>query len=235
MEINKVIDLIEKFAPIYSQEPWDNSGYQISFENREIKKILLCLTITKQIIDQAKEKKCDMIISHHPLFFIPFEFNKNIPIYSAHTNLDKSDNGTTDTLIDVLGFSNNKAQKIGDFLRLVTLDRSIPVKDFADLLKSKLEIKNIRIVNNLNKQEIKEIAFCSGSGADFISLAEQYCADGFVTGDVKYHTAMESNVIIFDIGHFESEKPVLKTLEKVIKQLGVETVIADEKSPFITC
>jgi len=56
-------------------------------------------------VNQAVEKKFDMIISHHPLFFCSFQFQQNIPIYSAHTNLDKTDGGTTDTIIEILGFS----------------------------------------------------------------------------------------------------------------------------------
>lgn len=234
MEIKKITDLIENLAPINTQEEWDNSGYQINFGKKDIKKILLCLSVTEKIVNQAAAKNCDLIIAHHPLFFIPFEFNKNIPIYSAHTNLDKADGGTTDTLINALGFVSTKIKKKGDFLRIIEFERSISVDNFAKNLKDKLNIENIRIVNNSNKKNIKKITFCAGSGADFINIAEELCADAFVTGDVKYHTGLESNVIIFDIGHFESEHPVLKTLEKIITKHGVETIIADEKSPFIT-
>lgn len=232
MEVKKVIEQIEKFAPLRLQEDWDNSGYQINLEKKEVKKIFLCLSVTQEIINQALEKNCDMIISHHPLFFIPFSFVKEISIYSAHTNLDKANGGTTDTLIDTLGFNN--AQKISDFLRIVELDVNLSTDNFTKLIKNKLKLKNIRIVNNSNKKEINKICFCAGSGADFIPLIEKNNIDAFVTGDIKYHTALESNVIIYDIGHFESEYPVLKTLENLIKKLGVETLIANEKSPFIT-
>lgn len=231
MEINKAIELIENFAPLELQQKWDNSGWQLTYQQTDIKKILLCVSITENIINQAIEENCDLIIAHHPLFFVPFSFNKNIPIYSAHTNLDTTDGGTTDTLIKLLGFTQIK--KIGEFLRIVELKKEIYLSDFSTLLKSKLKLENLRIVNNLNQQKIQTIAFCAGSGADFINDATEIGADIIVTGDVKYHTALDSHIIIADVGHFESEYPVLTTLKDLLKKLNIEVTIANEKSPFI--
>lgn len=227
----EITNIVEEFAPLDTQEKWDNSGFQIDLGNRKAKKIMLCLSVTKNIVKQAVQKNCDMIISHHPLFFVPFEFNQNIPIYSAHTNLDKAEGGTTDTLIELLGF--NKTQNIGDFLRIVELKNEETLDAFIRNVKEKLKLENIRVVNNLNKKNLKRIAFCAGSGADFLGEAEKIGADAIVTGDVKYHTALDSNVIIIDVGHFESEYPVLKKLENLLKSKGIEIITADEKSPFI--
>lgn len=231
MQIGEIVNLIENFAPLESQENWDCAGYQLDFGKRDIKKVLLCVSVTENIINQAIEKHCDMIIAHHPLFFIPFSLNKDISVYSAHTNLDKADGGTTDSLIKLLGFS--KAEKIGDFLRVVELQQEILLDAFINLLKDNLKLENIRVVNNFNKQKISKIAFCAGSGADFLNEAERASADIFVTGDVKYHQALESNVIIADVGHFESEHPVLVTIKELLEPLRIEVVIAEEKSPFI--
>jgi len=229
MQINKIIELIENFAPLELQESWDCSGWQIDMQ-KDVKKVLLCLSVTQKIIEQAVKKNCDMIIAHHPLFCVPLEFNKNIPIYSAHTNLDKAQGGTTDALIGMLGLVPEK--KSDDFLRFVEFGDEVSLDDFISLIKSRLGLKNLRVVNNFNKQNIKKIALCAGSGMDFISEVEGL-ADVFVTGDVKYHSALESNVIIIDVGHFESEHPVLGKIAKMLKPLNVEVIIADEKSPFI--
>ena len=231
MKVNKITDLIENFAPLELQDGWDNCGFQVDLGERDIKKVLLCVSITQDIVNQAVEKKFDMIISHHPLFFVPFSFNKNIPIYSAHTNLDKTKGGTTDTIIEILGFS--KRQEVGVFTRLVELKEEILLDDFVKLIKVKLNIEVLRAVNNLNKKTIKRVAFCAGSGADLLWEAEKAQADVFVTGDVKYHQALESNVIIIDVGHFESERPILKKIKKILEPLNLEVMKADEKSPFI--
>ena len=84
-------------------------------------------------------------------------------------------------------------------------------------------------MNNLGKNEIKSIGFCAGSGAEFI---DKYEVDAFVTGDLKFHTALDSKQIVFDIGHFESEIFAPELL-KEITQVGNMGVIAYEKSPFI--
>lgn len=233
MHINEVIKLIEDFAPLELQASWDNSGWAVDFGDSKVEKVLLCLSVTEDIVNQALEKNCDMIISHHPLFFVPLELNKGVPIYTAHTNLDCADGGTTDTVVELLGF--DKAQKIGNFLRLVELENEFDLKDFIELLKNRLQLKAIRLVNKFNCDKIKKIAFCAGSGMDFLKEAQKSGADAFVTGDIKYHGALDSKIILIDIEHFESERPVLNSLKRRLTPLNLEVIIADEKSPFITC
>lgn len=227
MKKNDLIKLIEDFAPLETQEAWDNCGWQISTDKDEINKVMICLSVTKDIIKQAKEQNCDMILAHHPLFFIPFDYGKDMPVYSAHTNLDKTDGGTTDTIIDILGYKNS--EKIGDFLRIV--NDEISLNDLILKLKINLNLFNIRVANNQKLDEVRRIAFCAGSGSEFENAAKDNGADVLVTGDIKYHTALDSKIVLIDIGHFESEIPVLKTLQNLL-QNKVETVIAREKSPL---
>ena len=98
-----IVTRIEEFAPLDTQESWDASGWGVDLEGKEVHKILFALTVTDDVVNQARQKGCDMIISHHPLFFVPFEY-KDINIYSAHTNLDRAEGGTSDLIIEKLGF-----------------------------------------------------------------------------------------------------------------------------------
>lgn len=219
----EIVKRLEEFAPPELAEDWDCSGWIAETNKKEIHKIMLCLTVTEDIIRQAKAQNCDMIISHHPLFFVPTEW-KNIDIYSAHTNLDRTNGGTTDTLIAALGFEISQTE---DFLRYV--DKTLSVEELKKLL---LKISpNLRYVNNRKVEILNKIAFCAGSGSEFIEEALSNGADALVTGDIKFHTALESPMVIFDIGHFESEILVLQVFEKLLAD--VETIRADEKSPFI--
>ena len=95
----EIVRKIEEFAPLETQEKWDASGWIVELANNEVNKIMFALTITDKVFEQAVTQNCDMIISHHPLFTVPIAFNKGIEIYSAHTNLDKAPNGTTETLV----------------------------------------------------------------------------------------------------------------------------------------
>ena len=218
----EIVRKIEEFAPLNTQEKWDCSGWAVDKPNNdEVHKILFALTITDDIFRQAIDKDCDMIISHHPLFYVPLKYN-DMNIYCSHTNLDRAEGGTTDTLIKKLGFTKTATD---DFVSIVELNEAIPVEELKEKL---LKISpKLRYVNNLNTKKIKTIGFCAGSGSEFIGET-----DAFVTGDLKFHTALESKKVVFDIGHFESEIFAPEILKR-ITEVGEKGVIANEKSPFI--
>ena len=225
MYLNKncLIAKLEAFAPLDTQEKWDCCGWQVEHSDVvDVHKIMFALTVTDSVFEQAKALGCDLIIAHHPLFTVPLKY-KDIQIYSAHTNMDKALGGTTDTILEKIGL---QATSIEDeFVRVVKLEAPMLVDELKDLLKT--ISPKLRYVNNLNVEDISSIAFCAGSGGDFI---EHIDVDAFVTGDLKYHTACETEKVVFDIGHFESEVLIK---EKFSKILGVEGVMADEKTPFI--
>ena len=215
-------------APSDTQEAWDCSGWIVDVENIiEVNKVMLALTITDDVVAQARKKNCDMIISHHPLFYVPLEY-RDIQMYCAHTNLDKAKGGTTDTLIDELRLD-VKFFETEEFVRYLELKKEITLDNLLKHVK-RLS-KNARYVNNNKKTYIKNVAVCSGSGSEFIKDAEEKGFDAFITGDLKYHTAVDSNIIVIDMGHFESERPVLKTLKNKLQE-NVEIIYAKEKSPF---
>ncbi|MBQ2610764.1 Nif3-like dinuclear metal center hexameric protein [bacterium] len=225
MKKTEITEMIEKFAPLQTQESWDCSGWLVKTDNNNINKVLLCLTVTDNIVKQAEENHCDMIISHHPLFTVPIKY-RNIDIYCAHTNLDKASGGTTDTLISSLGLT--KTSDDGDFLRYANVNCG--VNEFLEKLRS--ISPNLRYVNNNNTTSLKKVAFCAGSGSEFVDEAYLNGADALVTGDVTFHRAIESPIVIYDIGHFESEILVLSVLKNLIHD-KVNVLVAAEHSPFI--
>lgn len=238
----EIIKKIEEFAPLDLQEKWDCSGWLVETEKQEISKVMLALTVTENIIKQAKEQACDMIISHHPLFYIPFPSplvgegvrrtgEGLIDIYCAHTNLDKIKGGTTDELIRILGYGDqviaNESDATQHFVRYI--DLKINIIDF--IAKLKTISPSLRYINNYGVETLNRIAFCSGSGSEFIQESFENGADAFVTGDLKFHTALESPIVVFDIGHFESEIIVLPVFERIVGS-DIEFVYAKETSPF---
>lgn len=225
MQKAEIYALINNFAPPELAESWDCSGVLTENGNNDIKKVLLALTVTDDVFNQALENNCDMIISHHPLFYVPLKY-KHLNMFCAHTNLDLTEGGTTDELIRNLAL--NKSEENG-FVRYVTLPEPVTVEAFSQKL---LKISpNLRYVNTKNTKTIQKIGFCAGSGSEFIETAFDDGADAFVTGDLKFHTALDSPIVLFDIGHFESEILVLKVFEKLLKH-RVEILYAKEESPF---
>src|SRR5215470_14295323 len=137
MKIFEIINSIETFVPLALQDDFDNSGLQIGNVFSEVKGILLCLDITENVIDEAIEQACNLIISHHPLLFNPLKkligqtyiercvekaCKNNISIYSAHTNLDCVVGGINFRLAEKIGLQNVKVlrHKKGELLKLVT-------------------------------------------------------------------------------------------------------------------
>lgn len=215
----EIVKKIEDFAPLETQEKWDASGWIVDLEDSEINKVMFALTVTKNVVEQAIEQQCNMIISHHPLFFVPLEYRK-INMYCAHTNLDKAHGGTTDILLEKFGFN---GKEFGDFVRIVELEQPIEIEKLVNKLKP------LKYVNNHDIKTVQRIGFCAGSGSEFI---ESTPCDAFVTGDLKFHTAIDATKVVFDIGHFESEIGAAELLKK-ISEVGEKGVLANEKSPFI--
>ena len=138
MKIKDIAQCIEEFAPLRLQESYDNSGLIIGDIEREVKKALICVDVTEEIIDEAIKKGCDIVIAHHPLIFgngvkkfgnatmqeriIQSSIKNDIAIYAAHTNLDNYYNGLNKILCDKLEVKNTRViQPKGDMLRkLVT-------------------------------------------------------------------------------------------------------------------
>ena len=69
MKIKEVIEALERFAPLPLQESWDNAGLQVGLTEAEVSGALLCLDVTERIVDEAAQKGCNLIVSHHPLIF----------------------------------------------------------------------------------------------------------------------------------------------------------------------
>ena len=220
-----LVKIIENFAPLELQEKWDCSGWIVETSQIDVNRVIIALTDDEIIFMQALNKNCDMIISHHPLFSIPLAF-RGIDIYCAHTNMDKVLGGTTDTFVEALGLNGNPE---GEFLRIV--EKNISVRELSQKIKK--VSPNARLINNNGIQNVSKIAFCAGSGMDLYNEAIENKCDCFVTGDIKYHNAVDAQIVMFDVGHFESEILIKKVFYGLIKD-KIEVVIADENSPFKT-
>jgi len=119
--VNDIIIEIEKIAdPKYAYE-WDNCGLCAGDKKSIVKKVLITLDITKDVVIEAINKGCQMIISHHPLIFKPvltvntdtyagevlsLLYKNNIALYCAHTSLDIAVNGVNEALCKKLQLKN---------------------------------------------------------------------------------------------------------------------------------
>lgn len=236
-KVSKIIKKIEEFAPLETMQKWDNSGWQINLGKESTNKILLTLDVTRSVVNEAVEKHCDLIISHHPVFFNPIKninsplvikaIQNNIQIYSAHTNLDVAQGGVSEYLAEKCGFT--ELDTAFEFIRYKQLDKSYNFSKLVSTLKTVFSLSSLRVVN-AKRTKYSSIAFCSGSGAEFIPELEKIGIDVFITGDLKHHQALNAEkMTIIDLGHFHSERFVVEIFENILKDEDIEIYTASDK------
>ncbi|MBU3195762.1 Nif3-like dinuclear metal center hexameric protein [Clostridium algidicarnis] len=243
MIVQDIVDYMEVIAPVELKESYDNVGLMIGNKKDQVKSILFCLDCNLEVINEAKLKCVDMIISHHPLLFkkpssITTEtlqgkkiielIKADINLYSSHTNLDSVKNGMNDTMIKLLDLnikdayiidkSSSIIEKAG-IGRIIELTTSITAKELCSTVKEKFQLKNIRFVGDLNNK-ITKIALINGSGQDYFELARNLGAQCIITSDTTYHFVSEykeMGLFIIDVGHFSCEQPLFKIIYKNIE------------------
>jgi len=122
MKLIEIIKNIEAWAPKEIAWQKDNVGLQVGDSDKPVNNILLCLEVDDKVVDEALRKKCNFIISHHPLLFSPIKkitpaldktsrliqklIKNDITLYSAHTNLDYTRDGVSFRLANKLELQN---------------------------------------------------------------------------------------------------------------------------------
>lgn len=251
MKVYDIIEKIEKFAPRALSCSWDNPGFLCGDKNREVNKILLSLDVDLETVYEAIEVGADMIVSHHPIFFsglkridfstpegkmVELLIKNDISVFAAHTNMDAAEGGINDKLAEIFELSNVKVlepldEKCG-IGRFGVLKEEMSAEVFCEIVKEKLNTPFVRLTGNGN---IKKLAICSGSGGEYFSYAKENGCDALLTGDVKYHTAIEAKengILVIDAGHFPTEKIVCGIFEELLSDLHVILVKSKSRDIF---
>ncbi|MEO8413670.1 MAG: Nif3-like dinuclear metal center hexameric protein [Ginsengibacter sp.] len=151
MEINEVIRCLENFAPSSLQEDYDNAGLLIGTGITECTGIITTLDITESVIAEAVQKKCNLVVAHHPIIFkglkklngknyversVIAAIQNNIAIYAIHTNLDNVANGVNKKIAQKLHLQNTKVlfPKEGTLRKLVTFAPQQSAEDVRNAL-----------------------------------------------------------------------------------------------------
>ncbi|EGV09240.1 dinuclear metal center protein, YbgI family [Parvimonas sp. oral taxon 393 str. F0440] len=223
----KVSDLVELLNTEYSfylQEDWDNSGFQIGNYEDEVGGILLALDLTVDSINYAIQNNINCILTHHPLFFEKIQnlqvnsdlykklellMQNDVNVISIHTPLDIHPNGVNKFLADKCFLSNKEVfidYKEGYGYGIIGSIENDTFKNYLAKLKNSFKFPMLYYGNTDNI--ISKIAVLGGSGAFSIKNAISKKADLLISSDFKYHDiqlALENNLKIIDLGHYESE------------------------------
>lgn len=224
--ISDIIACIEKTAPLRYQDEWDNSGLQVGFPEEEVKGILVCLDVTEEIVDEARRKGCNLILSHHPLIFKALKqvsdvtyqqrcvvkaLASGIAIYSAHTSLDNARGGVNYMIAAQIGLQNlewlspGPDEEYGSGV-IGNLPEPEEAGSFLRRLKAVFGVKSLRH-SDADGCKIGKVAICGGAGAFLMRDAVKAGADCFISGEFHYHDYFETDgMILAELGHYQSEK-----------------------------
>lgn len=218
MRISAIISAIEAWANPAIQEKWDNTGLQLGSPSDECRGVLVCLDVTPAIVDEAIKLGCNLIVSHHPLFFKPVKrltgstpagatainaIAAGITIYSTHTAADSTRGGVSYILAEKLGIK--------------------PLRALAPL---EGQLVSLRVtVPRSHAMEVQAALFDAGAG----SLGNYDCCSFAIEGTGTFRPLPHSNPTIGKVGQpetvEETELSVVLTADKMraIEQALLQT------------
>jgi dinuclear metal center YbgI/SA1388 family protein len=161
MTIKNITDSIEEIAPLQYAEDFDNVGLLVGNYNTEVSGVLVTLDTLENVVDEAIETNCNLIVSFHPIIFSGLKkltgnsyvervvlkaIQNNIAIYAIHTALDNSVKGVSAKMAEVLGLTNTKIllPKSGLIKKLTTY---VPIND-AEKVRNALHIAGAGNIGN---------------------------------------------------------------------------------------
>ena len=257
MKVSEITEILDKWMPISIAEDFDNVGLIVGDLNSEVKNILVTLDTTLNVVDEALDKDCNLIVSYHPIIFNGLKkittdsgyvqksvikaVKNNISVYAIHTSLDNHPEGISyflskkiglkkiSTLIPKIDNKNNFKIGMGTKGELI---EPMEENNFFDLIKNKLELKYLRHSVKLNKK-ISKVSIVVGSGSFAIKNSLDSNVDAFITSDLKYHNFYEADnkAILVDIGHYESENHIKLIIKEFLnKKLPNFTVLLSKEN-----
>lgn len=255
VKIKEIIAALEQFAPLPLQESYDNAGLQCGLTEAEVSGVLLCLDVTEDVLHEAVDLGCNLVVSHHPLLFhglkqvsdqtlvqrcVRLAVQNDLCVYAAHTNLDNAEDGVNFKMAEKLGLFDVQ------FLepRTVSLPNGRQVKsgsgvigylpqgeDSLAFLQRVKQTFGLEVLqhNVLLERPVQSVAICGGAGDFMLDDAIHAEADAFLTGEMHYHQwfGHEQQIQIAVLGHYESEQYTREIFRSVIEDIAPALPIYD--------
>lgn len=215
-----LIGYLEKYAPLKLAEDWDNVGLLIGDRRATVSRVMTCLTITPEVVEEAVAGKIEVIVSHHPLPFRPLKkinsdsytgqmvlqlIQNQIAVYSPHTAFDSCSRGINQMIAEKLSLDDIQVlQDIPDVNgtltaedqvcgvgRMGTLPQTLTGRDLCGQLRDHFDLGVIKFSGDLERG-VTKVGIACGSAGQFHSQASRLGCDAFITGETNFHTCLES-------------------------------------------
>lgn len=242
--VRDILAWLDRFAPFRYAAPWDQCGLQVGNPEAPVDRLLVALDPTSRTLEEARKLACQCLVTHHPLLFQPLKALRSdlfpgnlviaavlggIHVIAAHTNVDAARDGTNDILGGMLSVVRMEPlecdeawigeDRYGGMGRIGQLAQVVAFEKLVEKTREALGGIPVRAVGDADKQIVR-VALCSGSGGSLMEVAIRAGVDAFITGDVKYHDAqraLEAGLALIDVGHFASERIVVRPLAAFLR------------------
>lgn len=245
MLCRKIIEKLEQLAPASYACSWDNSGLLVGSQNRDVKKILVALDATDEIIETAVKENVDLLITHHPLIFHPLKkihdenfigrrvltlAKHDICCFAMHTNFDIAPGCMADLAaayfdmeaegpLEVTAEAEGIPIGIG---KVGTLKEAVSVEQLARQVKERFALPFVSIYGIEQMDEkVSRIAVSPGSGGSMIAHALEKKAQVLITGDIGHHEGIDAaarKLAVIDAGHYGLEHIFISFMKTWLEQ-----------------
>ena len=231
MRCSEIFEYLKNLYPIEFAMDWDNSGFLLGRSDKEVKNVLVVLDITNEVLEYARAKDIDLIVSHHPIIFSAIKkvtdetllgnyilkiLRNDISVIAMHTNFDIAAGGMADICSERLGLRNTSVleftneieeEKLG-IGKIGDLEREVSLDELIELVKSKFGLKKLAVFGRANVvSKIKRVAISPGSGKGMYKYALKR-ADVLITGDITHHDGLDAvndGICVIDATHYGLE------------------------------
>ena len=241
--IEEIQQSIDRVAPFSLAAEWDNVGLMIGDPGQTATGVVIGLDPLPSLLDEAKKKNANLVITHHPPIFHPLKqlrtdqptgafiaraVREEIAVISCHTNLDVIGQGVSTVLAEKAGIENpspltvtgeKDGQPVG-FGQVGDLATPVSGQRFISGLCRALSLHAVPYAGSL-PDRVARVAVCGGSGSDLSEAALAAGAEAYITGEVKHSTALwaaQAGLCVIDAGHFATEHLACEAFARLLQQ-----------------
>ncbi|TWT54722.1 GTP cyclohydrolase 1 type 2 [Rubripirellula amarantea] len=238
LPLETICSTLTQIAPLRLAEDWDNVGLLAGDRKVIVSRVMTCLTITPDVVDEAIESRVGLIVAHHPLPFKPLGkittdtvagemlwrlLGARIAIYSAHTAFDSAAVGINQRWADLLELQSVEPLVPSDALvgtkregagRLGHLPAPVSMKELTVRAADMVGASAPRMVGG-EERLVKRIGIACGSGGSFLAAAKRRGCEALITGEATFHTCLEARSMgigLAMMGHYASERFAMEWL-----------------------
>jgi len=228
MTVRDVYRWLDGIAPFETQEGFDNAGLLLGDPSAQVTRVLFALDATLPVVEEASAWGANLLVTHHPLMFggirtllsdqpegrvLTAMVRAGISLIAAHTNWDRTEGGTGDSLAAAAGLTGIRPVADNPYLRAGQLPAPTAAVEYLRALTAALGWP-IRMYGQPDAP-VQQIAVGPGACGDLYQTAALNGAQAFVVGEIKHHEllgAQAMGTVVFEAGHHASEQPGIAAL-----------------------